>query len=351
MSSFIEYLGEHSFWYRLPLIFSSFILFYTALLMYEDQEGNLQNRLEQLWCKLDDAANKALNTHLHVVQWVASKAVDGTEGTLGKELISNQSIGVCICWGIISAKLTVVILGFSTSNPPTQIIVGQLFLCLIFYFVSMWPQFLHPSRHGWWLSFVIFCWIVMTVSAFYGGTQGERLNPLPPVPEGSNIRVVRMGLAVIPLYIFGVLFSIPISIVLFAILRRSLRLISNSRSNRSVIAATALQGVFLLSLISLHMLTFTTLVSKSDLRQYMFQTITPVMGPAYLLTIFLILMLAHMFFWGTMQRPIYALARLGIERRKRLFAGIGVLLLGLAFPNIIESARRVGLDLIKSILG
>lgn len=350
MNTSVGYLLENTSWYQLLLLLSGMVFLYTAFLIYEDEEGKMQNRLEVWWCRLDDAANKALNIHLRIIQRFAKHAKNHTDSMFGKDLISYQSVGVSICWGIISAKLTVVILGLTTSSPPIFIIIGQLIGCLLIWIVSKRPG-LFSRNHRAWLAFVLILWIVITLSAYYSGNLGNKLNPLPPSDPEPNVKIVRLGLAVIPLYIWGVLLSIPVCIIFIGVLRLTLNLITRSKSNIRVLGATALQCSFLVPLILLHLITFRTLKSDADFRQYIFQIVTPVMGYAYEITIILILMLLHIVFWGTMQRPIYFLARLGIERRKKLFAGLGALLIYLAFPSAMEQAKTLGLEFIKSVMG
>jgi len=231
------------------------------------------------------------------------------------------------------------------------VIIEELITILIFLFISKETRFLPPRRHWSWLGFVVLIWMTAICSAYYSGNLGNKLNNLPTVPEGSNVQIVRLGLAVIPLYTVGVIVSIPICIIFMATLRRAFSYITNSKSNKKVIYATILLSALLFAIIALNLITLKTLKSKSDFRGYIFQITTPLTVYAYFMTIALILLLVHMVFWGVMQRPIYTLQRIGGERRKKLFAGIGFLLMGLAIPRAVEAAKIIGLDLIKSIFG
>jgi hypothetical protein len=317
-------------------------------LLYENEEGKIQNRLEEWWCKLDDAANSSLNVNFRIIQGFARKAQAHIELLFGKNLISAQSVGVSICWGMISAKLTIVILGLTSGAPPIGIIVGEMVTILVFWYLSKRPIVLPPSRHNQWLLIIIVLWVGLILAAYLSGTLGNKINGPPPVPETSNERIVRLGIAKIPLYTLGVLFSIPITIIFIAISRCSLRNITQSKSNRSMISAIMLHVIFLSVMISLHLFAIQTLRSQSDSREYMFQIITPIMGYAYWMTIFFVLLIMHVVFWGIMRRPIYALQRIGGERRKKLFIGIGGILLILAFPKLAE-VLKTWLDVIKSI--
>jgi hypothetical protein len=347
MKEIIGYLHEYHFWYKLPLLVGGVMFLFTGLL-YETEEGEIQNRLEEWWCKLDDAANSSLNINFRIIQGFAKRSQAHIELLFGKNLISAQSVGVSICWGMISAKLTIIILGLSSGAPPTVIIIGELVTILFFWYLSKRPIVLPPSRHSQWLRSVIGFWVIFIFAAYLSGTLGNKINGPPPMPEAGNERIVRLGIAKIPLYTLGVVFSIPISIIFIAISRRSLRYIIQSKSNGSMINATLLHVIFLSILISLHLFAIQTLKSQSDFREYMFQMITPIMSYAYWMTIFFVLLVVHIVFWGIMRRPIYALQRIGGERRKKLFVGIGGILFILAFPKLGEVLKS-WLDVIKSI--
>lgn len=146
MNDLIGYLHEHSFMYRLPLLVGSVMFLFTGFL-YENEEGKIQNRLEGWWCKLDDAANSSLNINFRIIQGFARRAQAHIERLFGKKLISTQSIGVSICWGMISAKMTVVILGLTSSAPPIFIIIGELVTSLFFWYWSKRPIALPLNRH------------------------------------------------------------------------------------------------------------------------------------------------------------------------------------------------------------
>jgi hypothetical protein len=49
-----------------------------------------------------------------------------------------------------------------------------------------------------------------------------------------------------------------------------------------------------------------------------------------------LIMLLHRFVWPLVERPIYALGNLGIARRRKVLATLGVLLISVAFGNPVE---------------
>src|SRR6185369_16018005 len=229
MNEFYAYLSQSSFWLKLPLILGSFLFFYTAIFLHETEQGLIQNRLEEWWCKLDDAASSALNQNLRVLQGWAIYFQAHLESRFGRKLFSFHSIGVSICWGMISAKFTIVIIGLISGNPPF-LIGGQLVGILFFWYLTTRPRFLPPHRHHLWFIVVVLSWISLIIVAYTSGTLGNVINGPPPVPSASNQRIVRLGLAVVPLYTWGVLVSTAFTLVFVLISRRSLRYITQSRS-------------------------------------------------------------------------------------------------------------------------
>jgi|ERR1043166_524985 hypothetical protein len=342
-------LIQHSFWFKFPLIVCSFLFLYTGLFLHETEQGLIQNRLEEWWCKLDDAASSALNRNLRVLQGTAIRFQAHLESRFGRKFFSFQSIGVSICWGMISAKFTVVILGLISGNPPFKIIGGQLLGILFFWYLSKGPRILPSNRHHVWFVAVVLIWISLIITAYTSGTLGNIINGPPPVPSASNQRIVRLGLAVVPLYTLGVLVSTAFTLVFVLISRHSLRYITESRSKTRLIKATFLHSLFLLLAIWLHLVFIAKFKTQTDFRDYIFLITTPIMGYAYWMTLGLSFMIIHMLFWAVMQRPLYALQRIGGERRNRLFVVVGLVLLGLAFPSVGEILKS-SLSALKSLL-
>lgn len=349
MNQFFTSLTQLSLWFRLPLFLLSLLLLYSGIFLYDSEQGLIQNRLEEWWCKLDDAASSALNRNLRLLQGLAILFQSHLESRFGSKLISYHSIGVSICWGMISAKFAVVVLGLTSGNPPVSVIGAELLGILFFLWMSTAPRRLTPRGHRLWFRGVVAMWILLIVSAYISGTLGNRIYGPPPTPDASNVRIVRLGLAVVPLYTLGVLASTAFTLTFVLISRRSLHYIMRSRSTGTLIKATLLHTLFLVITISLHLIFVKKFKNSTDFRNYIFLIITPIMGYAYWMTLGLLFMLIHMFVWALMQRPLYALQRIGGGHRNRLFVVVGVILLGLAFPNIWE-VLKAGLSVIKDLI-
>src|SRR5579871_1992059 len=85
----------------------SLAAYYCAAFMYEDEQGELQNRVERLWVAINDKkklsggeASIFFNKVARVVQRVFDRIY-------GKDLISAQLIGVSVCYALAGLGLGV----------------------------------------------------------------------------------------------------------------------------------------------------------------------------------------------------------------------------------------------------
>ena len=81
------------------------LLLYVAAFLREDEEGNLQNRLEALWLTIDDLSRGALSRHTAFFQQIAAAALDTLNRLLGPRFLSTQSIGVLSCLSFASISV------------------------------------------------------------------------------------------------------------------------------------------------------------------------------------------------------------------------------------------------------
>lgn len=84
-----------------------YLLMYCAVFLYEDQEGQVQNRIVQWWIKVDDARIVAHSRAAAFLQRVARVTVRGFDRVLGERLLSLRFAGVSLCFSIASGFLIV----------------------------------------------------------------------------------------------------------------------------------------------------------------------------------------------------------------------------------------------------
>jgi hypothetical protein len=56
---------------------------YAALFLYEDEQGKIENKLEEWWVRLDDGRNAAVSRHTAFMREVARLAGHGFDGGSG----------------------------------------------------------------------------------------------------------------------------------------------------------------------------------------------------------------------------------------------------------------------------
>ena len=66
---------------------------YAALFLYEDDQGRIENRLEEWWVRLDDQRNAAVSRHTAFMREVARLAGRGFDRLFGHRLFSLQAFG------------------------------------------------------------------------------------------------------------------------------------------------------------------------------------------------------------------------------------------------------------------
>lgn len=73
------------------------ILIYAAIFLYEDQEGRIQNTLEEWWIKIEDNRSKAVSKSAIFFRAVARVTNGVFDYLFGQDLFSSESIGSSFC--------------------------------------------------------------------------------------------------------------------------------------------------------------------------------------------------------------------------------------------------------------
>ncbi|HEY6249638.1 MAG TPA: hypothetical protein VI685_06730, partial [Candidatus Angelobacter sp.] len=90
---------------RFAVICFSCLLVYIALFMYEDEKGRLQNRLEELWIRIDDRQRAAAARHIAFLKAVLGLLSRGFDSLFGTKIFSLRSIAVTFCFSQASLLL------------------------------------------------------------------------------------------------------------------------------------------------------------------------------------------------------------------------------------------------------
>jgi len=96
------------------------VLLYAGLFLTEDEERNLQNRLEELWIRVDDLEAKALKRQTVLLQEASALAAEGITKIFGQRLFSAASAASCLCFAMASVYLSLAIFSPRSSSFPIR---------------------------------------------------------------------------------------------------------------------------------------------------------------------------------------------------------------------------------------
>lgn len=325
------------------------VLLIYASFSYETEDGKIQNRLEEWWIRVNDYRNQLLSRHVAFIKMLASVTTNIFDKLFGVSLVSLQALGVSVCYSFIC--LGVMALVIRQVEPDTKItVVGSIALIAEGVIWGIIPALISPfkiKKFGitpirlWFVGFLIYqAW---GLKDFLGSAFIVAITM-----EGD----ARLGAVII----LGLFFLFFCGFLLFAVflgmMRKTVRTISNSTSPMRIVGLSLLNAVpvlFFVTLFAVGMMV-SDYLGRSGIWLAVILIFASVLGiainSAFLLSgaFFVVLsvtMLLHRLFWPAIERPLYKLQALGISKRPRVFATIGVILVGVGFGKF---------DWLKSLL-
>jgi hypothetical protein len=301
------------------------LLLYISFFMYEDEQGKLQNRIENIWIAVNDKQKASADKTTALFNKVADVVRRILNRILGTKFISIQMIGVSssASFASILAVVGLILLilhhvGYSRhvviADPlfyPALIIVGLLLLVLSFInlvFASL-PS-LYPSRITRILSLIPVCFFSIAMLS-----QGKVRSP------GSQ-----------SLVLFPALFiSIISDVLLLGATRFSIRWISTSDNRFKILLAFLVQMAIVVFLVFVPFKMSATLLTQNP-NSVAAKILVSVVGlngftalaaSAFLFA--LIIVVLHRAFWPLLDRTIYAVARFTVVRNRALMSSLAVI--------------------------
>src|SRR6266700_6033802 len=89
-----------------------------TLFLREDEEGRIQNRLEELWIRIDDAQSAALSRQAAFVAEIARVVTRILDRIFGERLFSAHAASVSAFYGLASSILFSLFLKFINGGRP-----------------------------------------------------------------------------------------------------------------------------------------------------------------------------------------------------------------------------------------
>ena len=297
------------------------LLLYAGFFLTETEEGKLQNRLEELWIRVDDFHSKALNRQAAVLQQVSRLSADGMTKIFGQKIFSLKSVASCLCFAIASLYL---FMGFFVQDSP-----------------------LFPS------------WPTLTVGVMFGllgFSQKLRYVGGALLVLGGILSILRIGIArsyqiSVGDAIYGILgYTVGVLAVTgsVALTRWSLGVASKT-SNPATMVAVILANIVLAAILVGPVLvgefgakifrlwpSLTKTVRWPHMNFVFGASGTTLFAAVLALMVVLVLLsaLVHRILWPTMSRIIYAAHRHGLVKPKWL-RPLGLAFLIFAWPNNI----------------
>lgn len=299
-----------------------FSLLYAALFLHENEEGQLQNRLEKLWVAVDDLSKIALSKQTAFLQQVSSMANSALNKLFGARLFSLVAVSTSLCFSFGSfllLELSIKRFLYNMTDPHRDLLLVASIIAT--FGVGLLPI---PFRY------IGFPWVFGFVSlALYVKSQ-------TPPTDGGSATMTEDFLAFATVLVGGF-----VSDILFIALSRwCLRRSSELKNGWKIAGLVSLNGCVGLSLIAPVFLQIIRgaegrYVESEALRSLIF------LGASNLVTgvialLFVALALAallHLAVWPILERPIYSLQRFGVARQPKLLAAASVTCLLFAWPN------------------
>jgi hypothetical protein len=309
------------------MIFGGGLLVYTVVAMFPDEEGKLQNRIENLWIAIDDKQKSAVGKATTLFNRIASYVTRVYNRILGVTLISVQLVGVSSASSLAGFFLGTAFVSFALLNLllSNHVTINARFnpALLLFGIVSLAVGF-----------FALFFAVLPSLIRNWFG-RALSLLPLLLFMCGMSMPIVRAHVALNPIQmtvVAGLFIGIASDILVLVAVRFSVRLISTSARLREIVFAVLVQvgALLLLAVIPFEVArpllaeNQSSLFAKFLLSSLLFNLFT-VLGVAAFLALLSVVLL-HRGFWPLLGRTVYSIARFKpLQNNRKTFALIGMM--------------------------
>jgi len=297
------------------------LFLYAALFLYEDEQGGLQNKLEEWWVKISDRQSTAVSRYAAFMQQIATLATSALDRLLGKKIVSLRTIQVSIVFSAASYCLFLFCDGLIKEHVANLIflIASGIFLGL----GSYTPTIRKPVRFLLSLLFLAF------------------------------LILLGIGLAATLGAYYSLLGGLVCDLVFIALTRQTLRWCEHMERFSAAVFVILLNFALVAVFLFLPALLFyvhwydTSGPGAYEKAMLLDQVIvfaavnTAAALAASLFVLLAVLAIAHRIFWPVLSRVMYAVQGAGIARRRRLMASLGVLFMAHAGIGLPETIKKI----------
>ncbi len=82
--------------------FLAAVAFYWSAFLYEDEKRRINNKLVDLWTRVDDLKKASLSAHAAFMKEISALAGRAFDQLLGDELLSARAVLVSVYWSVAS---------------------------------------------------------------------------------------------------------------------------------------------------------------------------------------------------------------------------------------------------------
>jgi hypothetical protein len=107
------------------------LLLYVAFFLYEDEEAGIQNRLEQIWQKINALQSSAMSKEVAFLQGVTRTTSAILDRLLGHKLVSLQSISVSMAFSFSSFSAVIYFYWKYLHSDQSDVIIDGVFGVLL----------------------------------------------------------------------------------------------------------------------------------------------------------------------------------------------------------------------------
>ena len=317
---------------RLLAAVNGCVCFYLAVFMYEVEEGQWNNRLEDLWVRIDDLSKATEQRSIAIINRIAGTLSKGADWVFGHKLLSLRTVAASLNLSLFALTTGLLILSVSMGGPSLWAFVT---LAVLAGSIAL-PAF-HPRIWTYFLALAPMALVFVRI--------------LTDKPSNKSFTTTH-ALEALVLSIFYSLFS---DILAIAIIRRLFKSMSSTITVfRMVLWVIALLLVPL-ALIPLPLISMAiswTLWGHGPVAEL--SGLGGFMGLAFNLSTYLycfapmfllIIAVTHRVVWPTVSRLVYSLHRFKLVSNKKLLIATGCLLWSIAL-NLETVAVK---DLLKLI--
>ena len=316
------------------------VLYYIGLFMYEDEEKQWQNALENIWVSIADQAKESGSKSVALFGKAAAIVTKPFDLIFGDKILSLRFIGGSICWSLAMECLVLGILvllarplGLLVQQPSHAEWVSILHFALalivaglLFTLLAILPTLWH-SRWAVALSLFPICFLGFDFALLIYFHVGK------PRHWG---------------FFAGLVLSLLSDVALLALVRFTIKWIALKstvlRTTTAIIVHLAV--IYLLVIVPIGV---AEVIPKPEIRQSaVLSAVVSMVG----LNVFtalascsflflLLLLLLHRILWPILARVVYPLARFEAIRTRKLALSIGSLCFLYAFPSLAGPAKAL----------